>query len=112
MVHSLINLQLPLTYVMNNLSRGLRVPDRYPLVLIEPMIAKLRFIYETQRPQPSEGGPLLGCWRKAHVAGGGPDCIDHGRSASRGSVDAAEPRRLTARSGCRLPVGGDTFQRK
>jgi len=38
---------LPLTYVMNNLSRGLGLPDNYPFVLTLPVIEKLRFIYYT-----------------------------------------------------------------
>jgi len=38
---------LPLTYVMNNLSRGLGHPDVYPFVLSPPAIEKLRFIHET-----------------------------------------------------------------
>jgi hypothetical protein len=38
---------LSLTYVLNNLSRGLGLPDGYPFVLSEPVIEKLRFIHET-----------------------------------------------------------------
>lgn len=37
----------PLTYVINNLNRGLGLPDGYPFVLSTPMIKKLRFIHET-----------------------------------------------------------------
>ena len=37
----------PLTYVINNLNRGLGLPDGYPFVLSMPMIDKLRFIHET-----------------------------------------------------------------
>lgn len=37
----------PLTYVLNNLNRGLGLPDGYPFVLSEPVIEKLRFIHET-----------------------------------------------------------------
>jgi len=36
-----------LTYVLNNLNRGLGLPDGYPFVLSEPVIEKLRFIHET-----------------------------------------------------------------
>jgi hypothetical protein len=36
----------PLTYVLNNLNRGLGVPDGYPFVLSEPAIEKLRFVHE------------------------------------------------------------------
>lgn len=38
---------LPLTYVMNNLSRGLGLQDAYPFVLSPIVIKKLRFIYDT-----------------------------------------------------------------
>jgi len=36
-----------LTYVLNNLNRGLGMPDAYPFVLSAPAIEKLRFIHET-----------------------------------------------------------------
>ncbi len=36
----------PLTYVLNNLNRGLGVPDAYPFVLSQPAIEKLRFVHE------------------------------------------------------------------
>ena len=34
------------TYLLNNLSRGLGQKDSYPFVLMEPVIAKLKFIHE------------------------------------------------------------------
>jgi len=37
----------PLTYVMNNLSRGLGLADAYPFVLSPTVIEKLHFIYDT-----------------------------------------------------------------
>jgi hypothetical protein len=37
----------PLTYVLNNLNRGLGLPDGYPFVLSPPAVDKLRFIHET-----------------------------------------------------------------
>ena len=37
----------PLTYVVNNLNRGLGLPDGYPFVLSLPAVAKLRFVHET-----------------------------------------------------------------
>jgi hypothetical protein len=37
---------LPLTYVLNNLSRGLGLPDAYPFVLSVPAIDKLRFVHD------------------------------------------------------------------
>ena len=36
----------PLTYVLNNLNRGLGVPDAYPFVLSQPAIDKLRFVHD------------------------------------------------------------------
>ncbi|MDB5339019.1 MAG: hypothetical protein JWN70_4638 [Planctomycetaceae bacterium] len=37
----------PLTYVINNLNRGLGLADGYPFVLSPPVVEKLRFIHET-----------------------------------------------------------------
>jgi hypothetical protein len=37
----------PLTYVLNNLNRGLGLADGYPFVLSPEVVAKLRFIHET-----------------------------------------------------------------
>jgi hypothetical protein len=37
------------TYVMNNLNRGLGLADAYPFVLSAPAIAKLRFVHEVVR---------------------------------------------------------------
>ena len=37
----------PLTYVVNNLNRGLGVPDGYPFVLSPAAIDKLRFVHDT-----------------------------------------------------------------
>jgi len=39
----------PLTHVLNNLNRGLGLPDGYPFVVSAPAIEKLRFIHETIR---------------------------------------------------------------
>jgi hypothetical protein len=36
-----------LTYVLNNLNRGLGMPDGYPFVLSTPVIEKLRFVHDT-----------------------------------------------------------------
>lgn len=43
----LIENWFPLTYLLNNLNRGLGLPDGYPFVLSIPVIDKLRFIHET-----------------------------------------------------------------
>ena len=37
----------PLTYLLNNLNRGLGLPDAYPFVLPTPAVDKVRFIHET-----------------------------------------------------------------
>jgi hypothetical protein len=42
---AMIESWLSLTYVLNNLSRGLGLPDSYPFVLSTPAIVKLRFIH-------------------------------------------------------------------
>ena len=42
-----INNWFPLTYVLNNLNRGMGLPDAYPFVLPPPAIRKLRFIHDT-----------------------------------------------------------------
>jgi hypothetical protein len=44
---AMIEAWLSLTYVLNNLSRGLGLPDSYPFVLSAPAICKLRFIHDT-----------------------------------------------------------------
>jgi hypothetical protein len=44
---SMIESWLSLTYVLNNLSRGLGLPDSYPFVLSQAAIDKLRFIHQT-----------------------------------------------------------------
>jgi hypothetical protein len=42
----MVDAWLPLTYILNNLNRGLGLPDSYPFVLSTPVIAKLRFIHQ------------------------------------------------------------------
>jgi hypothetical protein len=44
---AMIESWLSLTYVLNNLSRGLGLPDSYPFILSAPAIHKLRFIHNT-----------------------------------------------------------------
>jgi hypothetical protein len=43
----LIDSWFPLTYVLNNLNRGLGLADAYPFVLSTPAIEKLRFVHDT-----------------------------------------------------------------
>ncbi len=42
----IIDSWFPLTYVLNNLNRGLGLADGYPFVLSSPAIEKLRFVHE------------------------------------------------------------------
>ena len=42
----LIDAWFPVTYAMNNLNRGLGLPDAYPFVLSAPAIDKLRYVHE------------------------------------------------------------------
>ncbi len=46
-IDAMIESWLSLTYVLNNFSRGLGLPDSYPFVLSAPAIRKLRFIHNT-----------------------------------------------------------------
>jgi hypothetical protein len=53
----------PLTYLLNNLNRGLGLPDGYPFVLSTPVIEKLRFVHDTVlavSQRQSQAG--LGSW--------------------------------------------------
>ncbi len=43
----MIRAWLPLTYALNNFTRGLGLADGYPFVLSERVVGKLRFVYET-----------------------------------------------------------------
>ena len=53
----LIEEWLPLTYVMNNLSRGLGLSDAYPFVLSAAAIRKLRFVSDTVMGSGLHGEP-------------------------------------------------------
>ncbi len=48
----------PLTYMLNNLNRGLGQPDAYPFVLSAPTIAKLRFVHEVTSRQAKHDAKL------------------------------------------------------
>ena len=45
----MIRAWLPLTYALNNFTRGLGLPDGYPFVLSARVVGKLRFVYDTIR---------------------------------------------------------------
>ncbi|OWK43347.1 zinc-binding metallopeptidase family protein [Fimbriiglobus ruber] len=44
---NLMDSWFPVTYMLNNLNRGMGLPDGYPFVLSTPVIEKLRFIHDT-----------------------------------------------------------------
>ena len=46
---SMLDSWFAVTYVLNNLNRGLGLPDGYPFVLPEPAIEKLRFVHDLVR---------------------------------------------------------------
>jgi hypothetical protein len=46
---ALIDNWFPVTYVLNNLNRGLGLADAYPFVLSKPAIEKLRFAHDVVR---------------------------------------------------------------
>jgi hypothetical protein len=43
----MISAWLPLTYALNNFTRGLGLADGYPFVLCDRVVSKLRFVYDT-----------------------------------------------------------------
>lgn len=46
-----------ITYVLNNLNRGLGVDDAYPFVLSDTSVTKLRFVHETVHAVAASGSP-------------------------------------------------------
>jgi hypothetical protein len=81
---AMIESWLSLTYVLNNLSRGLGLPDSYPFVLSSPAIEKLRFIHETIDEKGWEGAP-----DSARVSGGPPDAAPDSARVAEDPPDAA-----------------------
>ncbi len=51
-IERLLDAWFPLTYLLNNLNRGLGLPDGYPFVLPTPAIDKLRFVHQTIQSTP------------------------------------------------------------
>jgi hypothetical protein len=49
----LIDSWYPLTYALNNLTRGLGLADAYPFVLAPPAVAKLRFVHGLMDQPPA-----------------------------------------------------------
>jgi hypothetical protein len=74
---SMIESWLSLTYVLNNLSRGLGLPDSYPFVLAAPAIDKLRFIHDTVDQQVRGNGSR---WRTAPAQAPTPGPVAASRS--------------------------------
>jgi hypothetical protein len=52
----------PVTYVLNNLNRGMGLPDAYPFVLSAPAIEKLRFVHDVIATAPAESPPPSQSW--------------------------------------------------
>ena len=50
----IIDRWFPLTYVLNNLNRGMGLQDAYPFLLPTPVLDKLRFIHEVIVATPAE----------------------------------------------------------
>ena len=48
-----------ITYVLNNLNRGLGLHDGYPFVLSSPVIEKLRFVHEVVAAQAAGRAPVV-----------------------------------------------------
>jgi hypothetical protein len=55
----LIDDWFPLTYVLNNLNRGLGLADAYPFILSNPAIEKLRFVHDTIGDAAIDTRPLV-----------------------------------------------------
>jgi len=53
----MIRAWLPLTYALNNFTRGLGLADSYPFVLSERVVGKLHFVYETIKQSVARSGP-------------------------------------------------------
>ena len=49
----------PLTYMLNNLNRGLGQPDAYPFILSAPAVEKLRFVHDVTSTQSKERSTAL-----------------------------------------------------
>jgi hypothetical protein len=47
----------PVAYVLNNLNRGMGLPDAYPFVLSGPAIEKLRFVHQVIATSPQSQSP-------------------------------------------------------
>jgi hypothetical protein len=52
----LIDSWVPITYVLNNLNRGLGLADAYPFILSAPAIAKLKYVHDLVR-RPANASP-------------------------------------------------------
>ncbi len=53
----MIRAWLPLTYALNNFTRGLGLADGYPFVLTQRVVGKLRFVYDTIRQSVTPAEP-------------------------------------------------------
>ncbi len=60
----LIDSWFPVTYLLNNLNRGMGLADAYPFVWSAPAIDKLRYVHDTVRGVRSTKGRELGALRR------------------------------------------------
>jgi hypothetical protein len=92
---AMIESWLSLTYVLNNLSRGLGLPDSYPFVLSSPAIEKLRFIHETIDEKGWEAAPdparVAGAPDAVPPEGGAPGAAVPGAAAPGATSSASTP---------------------
>ena len=87
---SKIDAWFPLTYVLNNLNRGLGLPDGYPFVLSAPVIEKLGFVHDT----------VLAAAASRNASGAGP-----GASVAIGEVTTSAAGRQSAPAAGAAPNG-------
>jgi hypothetical protein len=55
----LVDSWFPLTYLLNNLNRGLGLADPYPFVLSVPAVAKLRYVHDVIERNAERGSPPI-----------------------------------------------------
>ena len=57
----------PLTYVLNNLNRGMGLKDAYPFVLSTAALDKLRFVHEVVSASPPDGARKAGFFERIGI---------------------------------------------
>jgi hypothetical protein len=87
----LIDSWFPVTYVLNNLNRGLGLPDAYPFVLSPPAVDKLRFVHDTviAAAASAKRRASRSSKQRARIAVGNPAAPPSGQNAK--GLDAVAP---------------------